>query len=165
MIEESDYRVSFEKPGQVTALVGPCVGQLWKPHKIPLDGRHYKCAGKIILKDGTELRANLRIRTDTFNFLEAVWCQIGDSWYRPDEPEFLPCLGLTAEQALPFTWLPDRPLDYRDPGPYPMDWYASAREARQSGAPIPGAAPPNNALQRTATGGWLSRILRALFRR
>ncbi len=127
MIEESDYRIHFEDPGQVTVLVGPCSGQRWKPHKIPMDGRHYKCAGKIILKNGAELRANLPIRTHTFNFLEreGVYCQIGDTWYSPDEPEFLSTLGLLAEQTFPFTWLPDRPLDYHEPGPYPMDWYAS----------------------------------------
>jgi len=128
-IEQSEFRIHFEKPGEVTVLNGPCSGTRWKEKKIAMDGRHYKCAGKVILKNGTELFANLRIRTHTFDFLEkeAVYCQIGDTWYRPNEPEFLATLGITSDEAFPYTWMPDRPLDYHLPGPYPMDWYAEVK--------------------------------------
>jgi len=128
-IRQTDGRIHFEKPGQATVLVGPCTGRTWKEKKIAMDGRHYKCAGTIILKNGTKLFANLPIKTHTFDFLERDWvyCQIGDTWYRPDEPEFLTVLGITSEEAFPYTWIPDIPLNYHKPAPYPMDWHASVK--------------------------------------
>jgi hypothetical protein len=120
-------KIYFEKPGECKVLVGPCSATIWRDDKIPLDGRHYVCAGTVILKNGKKLFANLRIQTHHFDFLErkGVWIQVGDTWYQPNEPEFFAVLGISSEDAMPFTWLPDRPLDYREKGPYPMDWYAS----------------------------------------
>ena len=129
IIKQSDYRIHFERPGEATVLVGPCAGKKWTGMKIIMDGRHYKCAGTIILKNGKRLFANLPIRTHNFDFLErdGVYCQIGDSWYKPGEAEFLSVLGISADEAFPYTWLPDIPLDYRESGPYPMDWIASVK--------------------------------------
>jgi hypothetical protein len=123
-----EYRIWFDGPGHAHVFVGPCSASPWIGKKIPLDGRRYHCAGKIILKNGRELFANLPIRTDTFDFLvrEEVYCQLGNKWYGLDEPELFAALGLTREQALPYTWLPDIPLDYHKPGPYPMHFGADA---------------------------------------
>jgi hypothetical protein len=131
--EKFDGRIHFEKPGEVIVIVGPCTGHLWKEPRIRLDGRHYKCAGTIILKNGEKLFANFRIRTDSFDFLErdTVYCKLGETWYRTNEPEFFEALGIMPEDALPYTWLPDVPLDYREKGPYPMDWFAAARESKR----------------------------------
>jgi hypothetical protein len=125
-IEELE-KIRFEKPGECTVLVGPCTARFWEGKKIPLDGRHYICAGTVILKNGKKLFANLRIQTHHFDFLERndVWVQVGDTWYQTNEPELFTVLGVSPEEALPYTWLPDRPLDYHEKGPYPMDWYAS----------------------------------------
>lgn len=68
--------------------------------------------------------ANLRIQTHNFDFLErdGVWVQVGDLWYQFNEPELFPALRMLPEEALPYTWLPDPPLDYHESGPYPMQW-------------------------------------------
>lgn len=123
--EKYDGRIHFEGPNEVTVLVGPCSGLLLREPTIPMDGRHYKCGGKIILKNGREVRASLALQTHTFDFLErdGVWCKVEDTWYKPDEPEFLVALKITEEEAFPYTWLPDRPLAYHEKGPYPMNWY------------------------------------------
>jgi len=117
-------KIYFEKPGEVTVLVGPCSGMPWKGAKIPLDGRHYRCAGKITLKTGKQLLARLSIRTHTFDFLEldGVWVCLEGTWYGMNEPELYVALGITPEQALPYEWMPDRPLDYHKKGPYPMSF-------------------------------------------
>jgi hypothetical protein len=44
------------------------------------------------------------------------------SWYQPDERELYDTLGINIDDALPYKWLPDIPLDYSNPGPYPMKW-------------------------------------------
>ena len=131
-LEDIDHRIRFEKPGEVHVWVGPCSVSLWTGPKIPLDGRHYSCAGKIILKNGRELFANLPIQTHSFDFLErgSVYCRLGDAWYGMHEPELFAALGLSAEEALPYTWLPDRPLDYPIQGPYPMDGHAAFRASK-----------------------------------
>jgi hypothetical protein len=129
IIAKSEGRISFQKPGEAIVLNGPCSGRKWTEKKIALDGRHYKCAGKIILKNGMELFANLPLRTHTFDFLEKehVYCLIGDTWYYANEAELLPKLDIPSEEVFPYTWIPDIPLNYRDSGPYPMDWYKSAK--------------------------------------
>jgi hypothetical protein len=111
------------EPGECRVVVGPCKQTDWRGEKIPLDGRHYLCAGTVILKNSMKLFANLRIQTHHFDFLEVknVWVQVGDTWYRTNEPELFTILGISPEEALPYTWLPERPLDYEEKGPYPID--------------------------------------------
>ena len=94
--ELEDYRIWFDGPGHATVFVGPCSGSSWRGSKIPLDGRRYHCAARVILKNGRELFANLPIRTDTSDFLdrEEVYVQVGDKWYGMDEPALYGCLGL-----------------------------------------------------------------------
>jgi len=112
----------FHKPGEATVIAGPCSAMAFKEKKIPLDGRHYGCAGKVILRNGTELRTDLRIQTHNFDFLEpdGVCCRIDGAWYQLSERELLVKLGLKFEEAFPCNWLPDVPLDYHEPGPYPV---------------------------------------------
>jgi hypothetical protein len=126
---ERNDRLFFLDPGQCTVLVGPCSGTSLRGSKIPLDGRHYICAGTVILKNGRELRAQLRIQTHHFDFLErdATHVFLEDVWYTMDEPELYKALRMKQKDALPYTWLPDVPLDYHVKGPYPMDWYEDAK--------------------------------------
>ena len=119
--------ISFQQAGQVTVRVGPCSGKSLDQSKIPLDGRHYICAGKVILKNGIELRAHFEINTHTFDFLErnSVWSYLEGAWYQMNEPELYELLKISQDDAFPYTWIPDVPLDYHDPGPYPMKWHSS----------------------------------------
>ena len=130
-----DDRIYFLEPGKCQVLVGPCSVTSWLEPKIPLDGRHYHCAGKVILKNGRELRAELRIQTHHFDFLErdATRVFLDDVWYRMNEPELYKALRMKQKDALPFTWLPDVPLDYHVKGPYPMDWYEDAKRRADAG--------------------------------
>ena len=70
--------------------------------------------------------ANFEINTHTFDFLERdtvrVFIKKEQAWYSMEEQELYDILGLTKEEALPYTWLPDRPLSYHEKGPYPMKW-------------------------------------------
>ena len=81
-------------------------------------------AGKVILKNGKILRANFEINTHTFDFLEqdsvVVYIDKSKAWYYMDEQELWDMLGMTREEAIPYMWLPDRPLDYDEEGPYQM---------------------------------------------
>jgi hypothetical protein len=119
--------IAFEHPGQVSVFTSPCSSTFWMGATIPLDGRRFQLAGKVILQNGRELFANLRLSTDRPVVLEPneVFCAVGDTWFNPDEPGFCDALGLKREQTLPYTWLPDRPLDHPVPGPYPVEWDAT----------------------------------------
>ena len=106
--------------------VGPCSASTWRENKIPLDGRHYICAGIIILKNGIKLRANFEISTHTFDFLDrdsvTVYNENERTWYYMNEQQLYDVLGVTKEEVLPYRWLTDMPLDYHEKGPYPMKW-------------------------------------------
>jgi hypothetical protein len=125
-IERYGAPISFLKKGEVMVRIGPCSATPWVEMKIPMDGRHYICSGTIILKNGARLRANFEVNTHTFDFLERdsvkVYIDKEKAWYHMDEQELYDVLGLTKEEALPYTWLPDKKLDYHDQGPYPMKW-------------------------------------------
>ena len=69
-IERYGAPISFLNKGEVHVRVGPCSSSVLGSPKIPLDGRHYVCAGTIILKNGARLQANFEINTNTFDFLE-----------------------------------------------------------------------------------------------
>jgi hypothetical protein len=126
-IEQYGAPISFEEKGKVTVRTGPCSGTHLQANKIPLDGRHYICAGTIILKNGAKLQANFEINTHTFDFLERdtvkIYIEIEKAWYFMNEPELYEIIGISKEDALPYTWLPDKPLDYHDQGPYSMNFF------------------------------------------
>lgn len=125
-IERYGAPISFLNKGEVKVRIGPCSATYLGSSKIPMDGRHYICSGTIILKNGTKLLANFEINTHTFDFLERdsvkIYIDKEKAWYSIDEQELYDILGLTKDEALPYTWLPDRPLDYHNQGPYPMKW-------------------------------------------
>jgi hypothetical protein len=125
-IERYGAPISFLNEGEVQVRVGPCSSSVLGSPKIPLDGRHYICAGTIILKNGMKLQANFEINTHTFDFLDCdsvkAYIDREKAWYYLKEQELYDLLGVTRDEVLPYTWLPDRPLDYHDPGPYPMKW-------------------------------------------
>lgn len=121
----NNFPISLEGEKEVTVLAGPCSGKAFKGEKIPLDGRHYKCGGTIILKNRKKFRASLSIQTHTFDFLEldGTYIFYNDVWYKWDEQEFLQLINETEKSAFPFKWIPDIPLDYHNKGPYPMSYY------------------------------------------
>ena len=51
-IEQHGVPISFQNKGTAMVRVGPCSASPLQVEKIPLDGRHYVCAGTIILKTG-----------------------------------------------------------------------------------------------------------------
>ena len=124
-IERYGVPISFLNKGEVDVRVGPCSASPWN-QKIPLDGRHYVCAGQIIFKTGLTMRANFEINTHTFDFLERdsvrIYIEKERAWYQIDEPGLFEILGISKADALPYHWLPDQPLDYHEKGPYPMKW-------------------------------------------
>lgn len=73
-----------------------------------------------------KLQANFEIKTHTFDFLERnsvkIYIEEERAWYYTGEQELYDILGIKKEDALPYMWLPDIPLDYHDKGPYPMTW-------------------------------------------
>jgi hypothetical protein len=108
------------RPGEVWVTVGSCSAKAWKNNKIPLDGRQYKCAGTIILRNGKKLRASFSITTTDFDFIimDSLYIPVNGTWYRWDEPELLTALNITKEEFVPYKWMPDKPLDYHVKGPY-----------------------------------------------
>jgi hypothetical protein len=125
-IERYGVPIHFLEKGEVMVRVGPCSSTFLNASKIPMDGRYYICSGIIILKNGKKLIANFEINTHTFDFLERdtvkIYIDKEKTWYYIHEPELLNIIGITSEDAFPYTWLPDRPLDYHQAGPYPMKW-------------------------------------------
>jgi hypothetical protein len=115
-------------PGLVKVLVGPCSAMLFKGKKIPLDGRKYVCDGRIFFRNGTDARAKFRVDTTGFDLLELESLLIFHDglWYHWYEEELLQALQMSKDEAIPFTWLPDRPLDYSKQGPYPMRFRGGA---------------------------------------
>ena len=128
-IERDGVPISFLNKGEIMVRVGPCSATFLDADKIPLDGRHYICSGTIILKNRMKLIANFEINTHTFDFLERdtvkIYIEMEKTWYYIHEPELLDILKVTPEEAFPYTWLADRPLDYHQAGPYPMNWLES----------------------------------------
>lgn len=136
--------------GQVSISSGPGGNDLWHGLAIPLDGRSYTCAGKIILPAGQELRANFSVLTDLCFLLDqsSTTCCIGTTWYRMEEPEFFTALGLPREQVFPYHWQPDRPLCSDDRGPYRMDWnYLRRRELAKQIKPNVEKLSPNSSVE------------------
>ncbi len=128
-LERDGVPISFLRPGEV---------EVWKDFgatflrstTIPLDGRIYICAGKIILRDGRSLRAEFRLYTDKrrpFN-VKSLWCtpDDGKNWYSLDDSldtrELLAAISAKRGDVFPIQWLPDRPLEHEDHGPYAADW-------------------------------------------
>jgi hypothetical protein len=125
-IKRYDLPIAFKEKGVVFVRCGPCSSGPLNGTKIPMDGRYYVCAGTIILKNGRILQANFEINTHTFDFLERdtvrVYMDKENAWYSMDEPELYELLEISKEDALPYSWQPDIPLDYHKKGPYPMVW-------------------------------------------
>jgi hypothetical protein len=124
-IERDGVPIYFLKKGEVHVRVGPCSATAWN-QKIPLDGRHYICSGKIIFKNGQAFRANFEINTHTFDFLERntvrIYIEKEKAWYYIDEEELYQITQISREEAFPYRWISDQPLDYHEKGPYPMKW-------------------------------------------
>jgi hypothetical protein len=126
--EIAEDMIGSPTPGAVRVYVGPCTVSAFKGKKIPLDGRRYACDGRVFLRSGHELRAKFSVDTTDFDFidLKSVVLFHNSLWYRWDDEALFKALGTTKDAALPFTWVPDRPLDYHEHGPYPMRFEGDA---------------------------------------
>lgn len=116
--------ISFcSREGETWVKVGPCSITAWKKRKIPLDGREYKCAGTIILRNGKELRASFSITTTNFDFIimDTLYIPVKGTWYRWNEPQLLDALNLSKEEFIPYQWKTDKSLDYHVKAPYVID--------------------------------------------
>ena len=96
-IERTGAPISFLKKGEAEVRTGPCSAQSFKEKRIVLDGRHYVCAGTVILKNGMKLRANFEINTHTFDFLERdsvqIYIEKERAWYYIKEQALYDLLG------------------------------------------------------------------------
>ena len=126
-IEKYGAPITFLEKGKVQVRNGPNLATFLKEDIIPLDGRFYCCAGTIILRNGITLRANFEINTHTFDFLERdtvrVYIDKERAWYSLDEQGLFEIFEIKKEDALPYKWLPDKPLNYYKQGPYAMNFY------------------------------------------
>jgi len=124
----ADYADDLFMPPEAryaVVYVGPCTVATFEAKKIPLDGRKYVMHGSIRFRTSASLRAKLVIDTTDFDFLEldGTFVYFNGLWYRWDEDALYTAMGTSKDAALPFTWLPDFPLDHDEQGPYPMRAY------------------------------------------
>ena len=122
--------------GLVEVFVGPCSIALFPDEKIPMDGRKYKVDGTIHFKCGISLPARFTLDTTGFDFIvlpSAIVFHQG-RWFHYDEEPLAQILDKVGE-LLPFTWTPDRELDYWCKAPYPMRFDPSYNEEQRSKIP------------------------------
>ena len=114
--------VGDPRRGSVDVFVAPCSVIGFTGEKIPADGRKYKVDGTVYFKCGLSLPARFSIDTTGFDFivLSSVIVFFKGLWYHYDEDELAKVLGKSKEELLPFTWTPDRPLDFWFNPPFPM---------------------------------------------
>ncbi len=123
-------KIGGPSPGSVDVFVGPCSVKTFSGEKIPTDGRKYSVHGIVHFKNGRSLPAKFAIDTSGFDFivLGSVIVYLDGLWYKWDEDALVALLGAkNSEEILPFTWAPDRPLDFWRPAPYPMRYDPRAR--------------------------------------
>jgi hypothetical protein len=116
-----EFPISFcSQVGETWVIVGPCTMTIWNKRKIPLDGREYRCAGTIILRNGIELRASFSITTTNYDFIimDSLYIPVEGTWYRWDEIELPSVLNISKEEFTPHQWKTDKPLDYHVKAPY-----------------------------------------------
>ena len=128
-LEDDGVPVAFLRGDSIEVRDGLSGSPLRAP-VIPLDGRTYICAGEITLNNGQRLAAHFELDTSKKRpfIKDSLWCtpDAGKVWYlvynRADLSDLLDMLSLTRANAFPLHWRPARPLQHRDPGPYPIDW-------------------------------------------
>ena len=125
-LKESDikkYSIQIAEKNEVFVWIGPCSAKKMELEKIPLDGRKYECGGEVQLANGLDLQASFRIQKndDPLLIIETVYTKIDGIWYKLNEPEFFEKTGLEREDILPFTWIPDIPLEDIESTPYKID--------------------------------------------
>jgi hypothetical protein len=108
--------------GLVQVFVGPCSVQFFEGEKIPTDGRKYRVDGTIHFRCGLSVAGRFTIDTTGFDFIElpSVIVYHNALWYHYDEEALAQSLGKSKDELLPFTWTPDRELDFFCRAPYPM---------------------------------------------
>jgi len=117
-------KVGDPRKDWVEVFVGPCSVTTFTGAKIPTDGRKYHADGTVHFNCGLSLPARFIIDTSGFDFivLSSVIVFYHDLWYHYDEEALATALGRKKDDLLPFTWTPDRELDYWCPAPYPMQF-------------------------------------------
>jgi hypothetical protein len=128
----------------------------FKGPSIPMDYRSYIFYGHTILARGIKVATKFEIDTRSPTLLAGLgtW-HLGGIWYSPFEPEALALLGVLPENARPFSWTSNVPIEtieeppYHEgqilhcrnpPGPYKPDPSLGKFSAR-----TPGKSPPRPA--------------------
>ncbi len=115
-LEESS---SAPRPGEVWVWAKHGDISRFEGRTIPVDGRRYRCDGRILIGDVTQLRARFTLDTRTLRLIdrESVLFFFENRWHRLDSRQLIATLGVE-EEEFPISWLPDRELDCASPGPY-----------------------------------------------
>jgi hypothetical protein len=84
----------------------------FKGLSIPMDYRSYIFYGHTILARGIKVATKFEIDTRSPTLLAGLgtW-HIGGIWYYPFEPEALALLGVLPENARPFSWTSNVPIE------------------------------------------------------
>ncbi len=112
------------------AAAAPRPGEVWvwarhgdisrfEGRTIPVDGRRYRCDGRILIGDVTQLRARFTLDTRTTGLIDrqSVLFFYDNRWHRLGSSQLLTTLGVD-ENEFPISWSPDRDLDCARSGPY-----------------------------------------------
>jgi hypothetical protein len=85
---------------------------------IPLDGRTYIAHGTTLLANGVTVRSRFEIDTSRSSPLSGSLWYIDGKWYVPFEPAALEVLGVSREEASPFSWMTNVRLRSLEDPPY-----------------------------------------------
>jgi hypothetical protein len=138
-LEVVDQFLGHPDPGSTEVKVRSIENRLgagpFRGPSIPIDGRSYILYGYTILPAGVRIPTRFEIDTRKPTLLvgEGKW-HIAGTWYWPFEPEALQVLGVSPEEARPFAWLPNVPIQTVEKPPY-------SAGAALHGLPLPPPKP------------------------
>lgn len=78
---------------------------------VPADDGVYWVGGVTKLATGREVTSVFRVDTDAAGNLLSIYWQIGADWYEHDSEETFTALGIQRDQAFPFDWSYQTPLE------------------------------------------------------
>jgi hypothetical protein len=121
---------------------------------IPFDNRSYILYGSTMLPGGTRIATRFEIDTRKPTLLvgQGLW-YIQETWYRAFEPEALDLLGVSSDEARPFSWTPNVPIGTIEEPPYLEGQVLHGRTP-----PTPAVAMPHAKSGEKVGGGTLTSL-------